>query len=66
MPFASLAADVGFVSLNHLALAAERPSSADIVCGFTQAMEQKPRGLVVRAEHPVELVRRHALFARCH
>src|SRR5579871_201363 len=29
-------------------------------------MEQEPSRLIGRAEHPVELVRRHALLAACH
>ena len=58
------AANVGLVDLNQVAVAAHRRQVARREHSFADAVSHKPRRAVgAKAEHPVELVSRHALLA---
>ena len=62
---AGLNANVGFVGFDNLVFAT---NGARVRIGgtLTKPVEKKPRGLVVRADHPLELKRTHALLAGRH
>src|SRR4051812_19052343 len=61
-----LATHVGLVNLDNLIIAAELRSVGAIVESMADTMRHEPSSLVGYAEHTVQLVRRHALFARDH
>lgn len=59
------AADVGLIDFNRLALATDRTGQR-IAGSLAKAMKQEPSRLVVRAEHPVQLMGTHAFLAGSH
>ena len=66
---AGLAADVALIGLDNLMVAAERTGTLRSVNHdrrLAQTMEQEPRRLIAGADHPVQLMRRHARLARRH
>jgi hypothetical protein len=66
---AGLAADVALVGLDNLMVAAERTGSLRRLNhdrSLAETMKQEPRGLVAGADHPVQLMRRHAGLAGGH
>src|ERR1700730_8004975 len=61
-----LAANIAFVRLDNFVLSTEWTRTTEIVRSFAASVKQEPRCFVIGADHAMQLMRAHALFAGGH